>query len=259
MHIQKSNIIKDNLLAFWSQCFLTNPDFKVVSKNKVFHIAADFNDPMLNTVLWSNFPSEEITTGIKEIQSYYEKLNHSFCWWVNSIDNSEQLSNQLTENQFNLIFTLTGMIINLDAVKAIPLSSDIEIIEVKNNSDVALWINPIEIGFGLSSMSKEKYLNMFEKLSNAENSPIHFIAKYKNEIVGSSTLFRDKVAGIYNCATLPEYRGKGILSSLTTAMISKAKELGYHQATLQATPLSVNLFRKFGFEDILSYQVYLKN
>ncbi|HVY53857.1 MAG TPA: GNAT family N-acetyltransferase [Gammaproteobacteria bacterium] len=266
MKSDRTKVVKDNLSAFWSKCFSTNSTFEVINKQKIFHTVSDIDDPLMNAVTSSNYNDNEIANAVEEITSLYNNKKLSFCWWVDTEQDHPQLSKTLQQNKFTLFGDVSGMYMKLESVPESQAStsrekeskSEVEIQQVTTEDELKDWIKPIQTSFGMSDLSTQKYLEIFQKLSQTQNPPIHFIAKHQGKIVGSSTLFCDKVAGIYNCATLPEYRGKGILSALTTTMLAKAKELGFTEATLQASPMSVRVFRKHGFEDVVPYQVYLK-
>lgn len=257
MNLGKVKIVKNNLTSFWSNCFSTNPSFQVKDSDNIFYTTSDIDDPLMNAVLSSNLNPSEIETMVSDLQSYYDSKNLSFCWWVDSATDNPTLEKQLEKNKFTLFGNVSGMVKNIDSSMVTPPPSDIEIIEVSNSKDLKQWIIPIQIGFSMSDASTEKYLTIFEKLTCSTNPPAHFVAKHQGKIIASSTLFFGETAGIYNCATLPEYRGKGALSLLTSKMLEKAKERGYKQITLQASPMSVSVFRKHGFQDVVPYKVYL--
>lgn len=258
MNLDNIKIVKNNLSSFWQNCFSTNANFQICDKDNIFHTVSDIDDPLMNAVLSSNLKANEIESMVNDIQSYYDSKNLSFCWWVDSSTDDPNLVKQLGKNKFTLFGNVSGMVKNIGSTLATqPSSHDIEIIELTNSHDLREWLTPIKVGFAMSDISAEKYLNIFEKLSVTSNPPAHFLAKYQDKVIASSTLFFGENAGIYNCATLPEHRGKGALSLLTTKMLEKAKERGYKQVTLQASPMSISVFRKHGFQDVVPYKVYL--
>ncbi|MTE13978.1 GNAT family N-acetyltransferase [Nocardia sp. CT2-14] len=55
------------------------------------------------------------------------------------------------------------------------------------------------------------------------------------------------VAGIYNVATLPEYRRRGHARTMTTAALHAAHDAGYHHAVVQAGAATESLCRELGF------------
>jgi len=58
------------------------------------------------------------------------------------------------------------------------------------------------------------------------------------------------VAGLYNVATLPESRGKGIGSSISYVPFIDAKERGYEISILHSTRMGYGVYKQLGFEEI---------
>lgn len=59
-----------------------------------------------------------------------------------------------------------------------------------------------------------------------------------------------KMALLSDVYTIPEYRGKGLGTSLLESIMKHAKELGYKKIILNATDSGRNLYEKFGFKDV---------
>jgi predicted acetyltransferase len=56
---------------------------------------------------------------------------------------------------------------------------------------------------------------------------------------------------------MPEARGQGFAKALVLTALHKAYTLGYHVATLQASQMGVNIYRRIGFHEYSKIGAYL--
>jgi GNAT superfamily N-acetyltransferase len=64
------------------------------------------------------------------------------------------------------------------------------------------------------------------------------------------------VAAIYGMSVLPDARGGGVASGLTTTLLQRAQALGCRRAVLHSTPMAVGLYRRAGFVERGSLTVF---
>jgi GNAT superfamily N-acetyltransferase len=111
----------------------------------------------------------------------------------------------------------------------------------------------------LDSTIKEALSEYFINTIKAD-SFIAWLALDDMRIVGTSGLcfyklppsyknISGNVAYIMNMYTEPNYRGKGIASTLFEKTIMEAKRLGYKKICLHATEMGRPLYEKFGFKN----------
>lgn len=86
----------------------------------------------------------------------------------------------------------------------------------------------------------------------------HYLAYLDDAPVATATLLcADGVAGIYNVATLPEARGRGIGSAITAAALRVGRELGCHTAILSASTMGEPVYRRLGFAECCRLESYI--
>src|SRR3990167_7243974 len=86
-------------------------------------------------------------------------------------------------------------------------------------------------------------------LHNGEGKLRHFVAVYKGQIAGASTLFiSSEAVMLHNLATKSAFQKCGIGTSLTLHMMAEAKNLGYEHCFLDASTDAFNLYKKIGFK-----------
>jgi ribosomal protein S18 acetylase RimI-like enzyme len=84
-----------------------------------------------------------------------------------------------------------------------------------------------------------------------------FIGTINNEPMGSAALFvSDGVAGIYNIATVPQSRGKGVGTAMTWAAIDAAHKAGATCAVLQASEQGEPIYDAMGFVTPTRYRQF---
>ena len=99
---------------------------------------------------------------------------------------------------------------------------------------------------------RREALAKFEKLDGRRpRRTWHFLASISGRPAGASTaFFNSGIVGVYDVATVPEFRRLGVGSAVTRAVMRFALEQGYHAAALIATSQGAALYRKLGFRTV---------
>jgi GNAT superfamily N-acetyltransferase len=134
----------------------------------------------------------------------------------------------------------------------VPLPKEVEIVLVKTQIDQLSWLNIFMEGFEEPEPSRPDF-QQFLTNSLAESQPVfeHFLARWQGEPCAVSTLLHAKHgAGIYHVTTQPSHRGRGLGKALTLAAMQSAKNAGYAEAVLFATPSGFPIYQQLGFETV---------
>lgn len=91
------------------------------------------------------------------------------------------------------------------------------------------------------------------------NSPTHGYLGYVGgrPVTTSALIASDGVAGVYNVATVPEYRGRGIGEAMTWHAVRKGVEAGCVIGSLQASAMGQPVYARMGFRTIAPYESYI--
>ena len=103
-------------------------------------------------------------------------------------------------------------------------------------------------------------LKRFFEKALKDNTMIEWLVEDNGEVVASAAVvFYDfpptytnasgKKAYVTNMYTAPEYRGKGIATSLLTKLVEDTKRAGIAKMWLGASKLGRPVYKKFGFKD----------
>ena len=73
------------------------------------------------------------------------------------------------------------------------------------------------------------------------------IGYYGDQAVGTTLLYKGKLAGVYMVATLPSFRGKGLAKELMRFTGSVAAAEGYSSLVLHSTKAGLGLYERLGY------------
>jgi len=153
-----------------------------------------------------------------------------------------------------------GMAADLLALKEDwPVPSDLGIERVADAEALRIWSRVTTLGFGMPEALSTMFYDWFVHVGLDGSGPMrHYLGRLRGEPVATSTLFLGAgVTGIYRVATLPDARGQGIGTAITLAALREGRAEGYRVATLHASPMGVNIYRRMGFQEYCTIGRYL--
>jgi GNAT superfamily N-acetyltransferase len=188
--------------------------------------------------------------------NHFRNKNFLFCIWISGENLSSHVKAIIKKASLKQQNKEPGM--GLDLATYNPVQDVLhENIIVANTSQgvrdfaevVALnWTPPDQNVRKYFAMTTDSYLDPANGISLAiyyhERKPVSVI-----EIFPSN----EETIGFYSLATLLQYRGKGIGSTLMRFALNKAKEDGYKFAILQASEDGIGIYEKYGFRVMTQY------
>lgn len=150
---------------------------------------------------------------------------------------------------------LTAMSLDPKDADMSHVNKDVTIERVTSRDQARLWARTAWHSFGGGADdTPEDYYEFAEALSEDEEGVSMFIALLKGEAAGTFMITHEaELMGIYFVGTLPEFRGRGIASSMLKEVcgLSRGKEI-----VLQATPKGEKVYNSFGFKALFKMPVY---
>jgi predicted GNAT family acetyltransferase len=131
---------------------------------------------------------------------------------------------------------------------------------VRTEEMMADYRAPLVVSFELPDVVSDLFLSMFQHLGLTDDaSTQHYVAYLDDKPVACSTVYlgKERVAGIWNVARVPEARGKHIGTTITWEACNEAKQKGYQHAMLLSSDMGYNVYRRLGFEEFFRAHVYL--
>ncbi len=115
-------------------------------------------------------------------------------------------------------------------------------------------LDVIEGGFGVPRQFID--MLMTERFLHVPDVEV-YVGYLDDKPVASSALFvTGRTAGIYNVATLPDVRGRGIGEAMTWHCVRRGAAMGCVAATLQASDMGRPIYERMGFRLVSPYRTY---
>jgi GNAT superfamily N-acetyltransferase len=210
--------------------------------------------------VWNEKPlTNDDAKFIADIKEIYKKLNLHFWWWIYPGGQSPKTSSLLQNAGLRLIEKVPCMAADLnDSASEGPSPNNVTISLVKDKNDLLIWEDISFHGFEMPQRSREQYGAFVSSFDLAAQSPQKlFLAYFDGKPVSTSLLFTHKnSAGIYYVSTLPAFRNKGFGLKITQAAMQAAKESGFKNVILQATPLGAKVYIRAGFKEYCRAEIY---
>ena len=145
-----------------------------------------------------------------------------------------------------------------DSISDKQLPDNVTISPVKDKNDLLIWEDISFHGFEMPQRAREQYGAFVSSFDLGAQSPQKlFLAYFDGKPVATSLLFTHKnSAGIYYVSTLPAFRNKGFGLKITQAAMQAAKESGFKNVILQATPLGAKVYIRAGFKEYCQAEIY---
>jgi len=255
--LSKINIIEENFFAVSSYWGSLTSSLKKADSIRAMSPGVPVSD--INWA-WNERPLvKDDIESIAEIKEYYKKMNLRFWWWVYPAGKSPETSRLLQDAGFRLFAKVPCMAADLNNT----LSDDrpvshIKVLPVLNKSDLVIWKDVSFDGFEMPFRVREQYGAFISSFNMGAESPQKLFIAYLNEkAAATSLLFTNKsTAGIYYVSTLPAYRNKGCGLTITRAAMRAAREFGFKEVILQATPMGARVYLRAGFKEYCQAEIY---
>lgn len=242
--------IRANMCAFFRQLSRANPaeHFETTQFTRWYTPIAH---PWFNGVLSSNLPDGNEPFIAETIQYFRDKGVGMFTWWLEPHLKRADWEPALTKHGFGFSDDTPGMAVDLQTLDDSKLVMDsLEIRLVTDDETLRVWANVFLKGYGLPPAWEALTLDLWKKLG-LDLPMQNYLGYWHGKPVSTSTAFYGGGAvGIYDVATLPEARGKGLGAALTLKPLLDARNLGYRVGALQSSEMGFNIYRKLGFRHL---------
>jgi len=133
---------------------------------------------------------------------------------------------------------------------------------VKTEEQMTVFTELFNTGFGMTTNTYGDSLISAFKNPSAEVEVLHYIAKLNGKECGIASLYSSgKIGGIYNVATVPEFRRKGVGTALNKKVVSESLARNHELLILQteANGDAYRIYERMGFRPEFLASIFLKD
>ena len=229
---------------------------------------APLADTFRNVVLAARFAEPEADARIAQIVDAYLRAGTGFVWWVGPSDLPADLGPRLDTAGLSLEGSAPAMAADLADV---PLDAappfGLEVVPVTDSATLEEFLTVIEADWlewtgGEHTPVQVRTLDAWRREIPPrfadEAVPHRWIGRVDGRVVATSRVSTAAgVAGLYAISTLAAFRGRGYGRALTIAALRAAASIGYRIGVLQSSDLGYGVYRKLGFRELFTYDVWV--
>lgn len=240
----------------------TLPQAEVHEDAQTLRLMTRLPSSAFNVILRAHFEPEEIEAKVEETLSWFGSPRLPLTWWIGPATQVPQLGEVL--EAYGLIHAIDapGMAIDLHKLPAeTPTPAQFTITSVAGPQGIEHWVRAFVACSQFDEQAMQPLLTMHRHLELRQATSWqyrYYVGLLDNKPVATSLLFlHDGVAGIYHVATLPECRGQGIGTAMTSVPLREAFGEGYRLGVLESSLMAVSLYRHLGFHQYCTLSAYV--
>jgi len=232
-----------------------HPDMSVIEVGSTLVVNSSLPSDTFNTA----FGGVINMTIARAVFHLFQKRKFPMAWWLGPSSQTRSTDKFLRGAGFCHQSNDIAMAANLSALPAYQYPDNIEIRKCEMEKDFHDFGEVLSSVFSLPLEADQvrKYYQKFHLVPPALRTKLSlFVGYVDGKPVSTSALFLTDCAGIFDISTRPEQRKKGYAKALLYRALLEAKLLGQEVAVLQASSDGLNIYKKFGFQQVGSFDVW---
>jgi ribosomal protein S18 acetylase RimI-like enzyme len=258
--IQRAKLLERterNLLAHFTYLHLNTPGMRVVEYGACVLSDSGVPTDSFNTVYVRGARTPLESEELRDALNHFRRSGLPFAAWV-SPSASEGTTESLHRLGLHFAEEEPGLALDLEGWQPEGRDGPIQVHAVH---DATAFADYARILTDSSDPPDENVGAFFGRSAHAALDPacpMVLLAGYCDGRAAATceVLVAEGTAGIYNLATSPEHRRRGIGTAMLEAALAEAVSRGCDLACLQASPDGLPLYRRLGFEELCLFRVF---
>lgn len=263
--------VEDNLVDLLA-ALAGSPGLGSEGRPDVTTWSSDVPHPLFNGVAGARFPDEEVGRRAGAVLAAYVARGRPFLWWTTPSTTSAGLERLL--DRFGMVradspglhLPLRGArapgarmpAARMPAARAPAAQAPPPGLELRpaGPGEEPVLAPLVLAALGMSPALLDPFTRLLTAPDPARRHRV--VALAAGEAVGCGTLWvTGRTAGLYDIATLPTARGRGVGTAVTAALLEAARERGCTEVVLHASGAGIGVYRRLGFTPVCTVSQHL--
>jgi GNAT superfamily N-acetyltransferase len=203
-------------------------------------------------------PAGDETEHVHEtIEFFQSKGRTSFSWWLAPGLEESRWGDQLEACGFRFETGPPGMAVDLNIIpERVPFTEGYQIQQVEDTESMNIWLKTFLLGYGFPPDWEAPSMDFMLSTLSDPNAMSYLAFVHDHPVAVSTILYRAGVVGVFNVATLKEWRGKGLGAAVTLHPLLDARAKGYRVGTLQSSDMGYRVYQRLGFKEVCRMNHY---
>jgi ribosomal protein S18 acetylase RimI-like enzyme len=188
--------------------------------------------------------------GAREAVSYFARVQRPFSWWVGPADQPQGLGTVLEGLGLERAETELPMALSLQCLpESVRAAPGLDVHRVRSESELDAFARLSAANWSPPDADVVMFYRRTAPALLSAGAPQWLYLGYLDDepVATAEASVSDRTVGLFNIATLPALRGRGIGSAMTWRPLHDARAAGCDLGVLQAAEAGVGLYRRLGF------------
>ena len=243
--------IGQNLWGSWL-ALCTSPRVDLIDSEAMIRFASGLPLPPFNAVMRARLDEGTADRAIQQTAEYFAAKRLPWTWYLEETATPSDLPARLTAAGLVEEAPEPCMAIDMTLLADAPGGPDDLVIEKVAGMELGgEYTDVLSTGFGLPLEIARDFADIIRGAAPSEEVTVWgYLGLVDGRAVATALLVAaGGVAGIYNVATVVEYRGRGIGAALTVAPLIEARDMGYRIGALQSSEMGYGVYQRLGFRE----------